>query len=221
VNILSIKHQSSITHQLKIMKKQFFLALLFAGSLVACTTQTQIQNSWRDPNVTIQNPGVHKIVVAALLYDQGVRRQVEDYMASLYPGKATPSYLISGDSLMTNEDEYSQKLQNEGYDGIVIMKQVNMNISQHYVAGQFPAYYHTWGGYWGNGWGTSYYFPGSPGHFATDRTWIVQVNVYSLPKNALIWSANTKTTDPGGRVPLFEDVCNAIRYQMKSEGFLK
>ena len=105
------------------------------------------------------------------------------------------------------------------------MKQVNENVSQHYVPGQYPSYYTTWGGYWGNGWGgprwgATYYNPGTPGHVRTDRTWIVQVNVYSLEPNKLIWSANTRTTDPGGRIPLFDDVCKAVRAQMKSDGFL-
>lgn len=206
--------------------KQSILLMFVVCSLFACTSPSQIVSSWKDPNTSIKNPGTHKIVVAALIYDQGVRRQVEDYMASLYPGTATQSYLIlGGDSLINNEDAFSQKLKSEGYDGIVIMKQVNENISQHYVPGQFPSYYNTWGGYWGNRWGgpvwgATYYNPGTPGHIRTDRTWIVQVNVYSLVTNKLIWSANTRTTDPGGRIPLFDDVCKSVRSQMKSDGFL-
>ena len=106
------------------MKKLFLLAF-FVSSLFACTSPTQIVSSWKDPNTTVKDPGVHEIVVAALIYDQGVRHQVEDYMASLYPGVATQSYLIlGGDSLISNEDAYSQKLRGQGYDGIVIMKQV-------------------------------------------------------------------------------------------------
>src|ERR1700712_2544110 len=212
------------------MKKFIPLAFILFG-LFSCSSPTQIVDSWKDPNVSIQNPHIHKVVVAALIYDQGVRRQVEDYMASLYPGTAMQSYLIlGGDSLITNEDAYSQKLKTEGYDGIAIMKQITENTSQHYVPGQYPSYYSTWGGYWGNGWGgpgfgpgwgATYYNPGTPGHIQTDRTWIVQVNVYSLEPNKLIWAANTRTTDPGGRIPLFDDVCKAVRAQMKSDGFLK
>jgi hypothetical protein len=207
------------------MKKNFVFAFLVFG-FFACSSPTQILNTWNDPNVKISNPGVHKIVVAALLYDQGVRRSVEDYMSSLYPGVATPSYMIFGDSLVTDEHGESQKLKDQGYDGIVIMKQVAENTSQHYVPGMMPSYYTTWGGYWRNGWGgpgwgSTYYNPGTPGYVRTNRNWFVQVNVYSLINNQLIWSAETKTTNPGGRMPLFQDVCNRVRSQMKKEGFLK
>jgi hypothetical protein len=212
------------------MKKLLFAAIgtfIISATIIGCVTPTKVVSSWRDPSVTINNPSAHKIVVAALIYDQGVRRQVEDYMASLYPGVASPSYtVLGGDSLLSNEAAANLTLKKLGYDGIVIMKQVTENTSQRWVPGQFPSYYSTWGGYWGYGWGgprwgATYYNPGTPGHFRVDRTWTVQVNAYSLEPNRLIYAANTHTTDPGGRVPLFEDVCNAVRKQMKADNFLK
>jgi hypothetical protein len=207
------------------MKRNLFFSILVLAGFTACSP-TQVVSSWRDPATTVKNPQAHKIVVGALIWDQGVRRQVEDYMASLYPGSATQSYLLfGGDSLLTRgEGFYNQRLLNEGYDGIVLMRQVSENTTQHYVPGQPPSFQTTWGGYWGGGWGgnyaTTWYNPGTPGYVHRDWTWYVQVNAYSLPQNKLVWSGNTKTTDPGGRVPLFEDVCNAVHKQMKKDGFL-
>lgn len=212
------------------MNKLLIVAIsifLLCATIIGCVAPTQVVSSWRDPNVIITNPGAHKIVVAALIYDQGVRREVEDYMASLYPGVASPSYtVLGGDSLLANEAAANLTLKSLGYDGIVIMKQVTENTTQYWVPGQFPGYYSTWGGYWGRGWGgprwgATYYYAGTPGHFHVDRTWSVQVNAYSLEPNKLIYSANTHTTDPGGRVPLFIDVCNAVRKQMKADNFLR
>jgi len=215
--------------------KQIFISALIVSLLFACTTPTKIENSWRDPTVKNIDPALHKIVVAALLTDQSVRRQVEDYMVSIYDGQATQSYLVlGGDSIPSNEDVYNQKLKTDGFDGIVIVKQVNVLVHQHYVPGQAPSYYNTWGGYWGNGWGYRWggwggyggwggtmYNPGTPGYVQTDHTWDVEVNIYSLLKNSLIYSANTLTKNPGGRVPLFQDVCKTVKKQMKAEGFLK
>ena len=138
---------SFATVKIKIMKKKILLVLIVCNSL-AGKAQSIIINSWRDPSTTIQNPGMHKIVVAALIYDQGVRREVEDYMVTLYPGVATQSYQVMGeDSLVTNENAQSQKLKSLGFDGIVIMKQVAENTSQQYIPGQMPSYYYVKGGY--------------------------------------------------------------------------
>lgn len=195
-------------------------AFLMAGLFTACSP-TQITSSWRDPNTTIQNPSAHKIVVAALINNQATRRQVEDYMASLYPGTATPSYQVfGGDSLIKNEQQYNQLLKDKGYDGVVIMRQTNEITTSNYVPGTPPTVYHTWYRYWNRGWGQSYYYPGTPGHYETNRTWRVEVNAYSLEKNDLVWSANTSTTNPGGMEPLFHDVCDAVKKQMKKDGFL-
>jgi hypothetical protein len=200
--------------------------VLLSVFIYSCTSPTRVLNSWKDPNTTITKPGVHKILVAALLYDQGVRRQVEDYMASLYPGEAVQSYqILGGDSILTDEHGESQRLKDQGFDGIVIMKQVAQNTTQRYIPGTMPSYYTSWGGYWGYGWGPrygmTYYNPGTPGYVQTNHHWYVQVNVYSLISNKLIWTANTETTNPGGRIPLFTDVCNAVKRQMKYDGFLK
>lgn len=205
--------------------KKTLLALLVVAGLASCSSPTKIVNSWRDPETTIKNPRIHKIVVAALIVDPGVRRQVEDYMASLYPGTATQSYEIFGqEPLGNNEEQYNQMLKNQGYDGIVIMRQTNENTSQHYVPGMAPEYYNTWGSYWHHGWGGGWhsgmYMPGTQGHVETDRTWTVQVTAFSLLANKMIWSGDTKTTNPGGHVPLFEDVCKAVRKQMKTDGLL-
>jgi len=203
--------------------KQKMLLLLFAASnlLFSCAAPSRIVNSWKDPGTSI-DPSIHKIVVAAIIYDPALRRQVEDYMVSLYPGMATQSYVLFGaDPLNGNEENHNQTLKAQGYDGIVIIRRTNENVNQHYVAGQMPTYYHTWDGYWHNGWSATYIDPGTPGHLATGRTWMVQVTVFSVQENKLIWSANTSTTNPGGGVPLFDDVSNAARAKMKADGFLK
>jgi hypothetical protein len=206
--------------------KKHILTILSLCSVLAVSAQSEVINSWRDPNTSIKNPGFHKVIVAALLHDQGVRRQVEDYMVTLYPGNAMQSYQLIGDSLVMDEATESQEFKKQGYDGIAIIKQTDEQTSQQYIPGRMPSYYNTWGGYWGwRGWGgphwVTHYNPGTPDRVQNSKTWFVQVNVYSLETNKLIYSANTRTTHPGGRVPLFEDVCNAVRTQMSAVGFLQ
>jgi hypothetical protein len=204
------------------MKKKLILALIVLAPF-AVSAQSAIINSWSDPNMGSQNLTVHKMVVAALIYNQGVRRIVEDYVVSLYPGMATQSYILMGDSLVTDEAGESQKLKSQGFDGILMMKQTGDNDQQQYIPGRAPVSYTTWGGYWG--WGgpsvVNHYNPGTPGHVQNTYTWFVQVNLYALNTNNLIYTANTSTVRPGGTVPLFEDVNNAIRSQLSTDGIIQ
>jgi len=202
------------------MKKffQFIFSLLsFQFMLTACGPSTKIVNSWRDPDVVVHTNELHKFVVAALLKNESVRRATEDKMASFNPGKAIPSYQIFGTTAIKENDEYyMNKLKQEGYDGIVILRLTKVDKDSRYVPGTYPAYYGSWRGYYGAAWGGYY----DPGYYTTDKTFYVEVNVYSLPRDKLVWSGVTSTINPSSGDELFTSVINTVQQKMKEEGFL-
>ncbi|MBS1600068.1 MAG: hypothetical protein JST75_17715 [Bacteroidetes bacterium] len=198
--------------------KKYFLLSFIAISIFACGPSTKIVKSWRDPQVTIDTTMIHKFVVAALLKNETVRRSVEDQMAARYPGKAVQSYSIFGNTELTqNDDFYAKKLNGEGYDGVVVMRLVKVDKDRRYVPGSYPAYYGTWRGYYGYAW-PNYY---DPGYYTTDKTFYVEVNVYSLLRNKLIWTGITSTINPTSGDQLFSGVTKAVNQKMIQEGFLK
>lgn len=61
---------------------------------------------------------VRQFVIAALLKNPAVRRQVEDQIAAQFPGKAVQSYKELGENELKDDDAmYNQKLKNDGFDG--------------------------------------------------------------------------------------------------------
>ena len=201
------------------MKKQaVFLILVFIAIMSACSPRARIIISWRDPESSIDTRKINKFMVAALLKNQSVRRTVEDNMASLVPGKAIPSYQeLGSDSLKENDAIYNQKLKAEGFDGVVVMRLVNTQTTERFIPGSYPVTYGTWGRYWSMSW-TSFY---TPGYYTTDKTFQVEVNVYSLRQDKLIWSATSSTVNPQGKTELFDGVSRAVYRRMKKEGFLQ
>src|ERR1700710_2686034 len=140
--------------------KMFYVMGVALVLLTSCSTP-RIVNSWRDPSVTIDTASLNKFMVAALLKNQTVRRQVEDQMAAMVPGKAIQSYKEFGmDELKDNEEVYNQQLKAKGFDGIVMMRIASIDSSKRWVAGTYPAYYYGgWRGYWGVSW-SGFYRPG-------------------------------------------------------------
>lgn len=185
---------------------------------VACGPSTHIVNSWRDPSTVIDTANIHQFVVAALLKNPTIRRQVEDDMAARFPGKAVQSYKELGDGALNEDDEmYNQKLKKDGFDGVVLMRLVDVNRSTRYVPGSNSPYYMSWGRYWRYSW-TGFY---DPGYYTTDKSYDVEVTVYSLKKDKLIWTANTTTINPASRDELFSDVSKVVLQRMQKEGFLR
>jgi hypothetical protein len=186
--------------------------------LASCVTSTHIVESWRDPSVVVDTAMIHQFVVAALLKSQTTRHVVEDDMAARFPGKAVQSYKVLGDDeLKGDEDMYNQKLKAAGFDGVVVMQLVDVNKQTRYVPGSYPVYFGSWRRYWGYSW-AGYY---DPGYYTTDKSYDVEVTVYSLKRDKLIWTATTSTVDPPGRQELFASVGKAVLDKMSKEGFLQ
>jgi hypothetical protein len=197
------------------IKQIIFISLIFA-SLVSCNP-TRIVTSWRDPEATINSSQLNKFVVAALLKNQTVRRRTEDIMASYFPGKAVQSYKELGEAaLPENNDVYDKKLKAEGFDGIVIIRLLQVDRDKRYVPGDFPGYYRSWGFYYGAAWSGF-----TPGHYTTDKIYDIEVNVYSFKRDKLIWSATTSTVNPEDRDELYDGVIRSVKSRMEKEGFLK
>jgi hypothetical protein len=198
--------------------KSALTSICMASLLAACGTTTHIVSSWRDPTVVVDTTKIHQFVVAALLKNQTTRHLVEDDMAARFPGKAVQSYKVLGDAeLKDSEEVYNQKLKDDGFDGVVVMQLVAVKKQTYYVPGAYPLYYGSWRRYWGFSW-AGYY---DPGYYTTDKSYDVEVTVYSLNRNKLIWAATTSTVDPPGRQELFASVGKVVLDTMGREGFLQ
>ena len=97
------------------------------------------------------------------------------------------------------------------------MSLVNISKETRYVPGSYPMYYNSWRGYYGYSW-SGYY---DPGYYTTDKLYHVEVNVYSLTRDKLIWTGFTSTINPTGHAEMFDEVSKVVYQKMQKEGFLQ
>ena len=196
--------------------KQVLILVLGAALLASCSS-TKITNSWRDPSVTVNEASISKVLVAALLKNETVRRQVEDQMASLLPGKAVQSYKVFGLKQLTEDDNvYERRLNTDGFDGIVMMRIASIDSTTRLVTGNYPMYYGSWRRYWAASW-MGYY---EPSYYTTDKTYNVEVTVYSLKQNKLIWTGTSTAVNPSGSSKPYENISKEVYKKMKEQQFL-
>jgi hypothetical protein len=199
------------------MKKCVF-PLFFYFLFLSCGTSTKIIHSWRDPDVVIHTETANKFVFAALLKNETIRKRTEDLMTDYYPKKAVPSYKEWGtDTLKNNIGFYNEGLKNDGFDAVVILRLVKIDKAHPYVHGIYPAYYNSWLGYYNYAWKIYY----NPGNYIIEKTYYVEINVYSLVRNKMVWTGITSTINPSGSDELFDDVINTVNEKMRKEGFLQ
>ena len=130
-------------------------------------------------------------------------------VASLKNVQGVPSY-----SYLSNSDtaraSVEEKLKNDGFDGIVVMRLTTVDKSLNYVPGTT---YGGWYGWYGGGY--------SSGYYSEDKTYYVETNFYSLTSQKLLWSGTTSTLNPSKLDRSLDDVISAIRSEMQKQGLLK
>jgi len=197
----------------------FFLAIV--STLISCGTTAHIENSWRNPEVSVDVTRLNKVLIVALLKDETNRRAAEDQMATLLPGKAIASYNYFPKNISTeNEESIQEKIKDDGFDGIVIMRLADVEKDIQYVHNStypYPGYYRRFWGYYWNAWNAFY----DPGYYRTTKTYTVETNVYSLKRDQLIWSSTTSSVDPANVQKLMNASANVVFKEMKKQGFLQ
>lgn len=192
---------------------------LFAVLVIfySCGTTARIEKSWRDPEVKVDVSGLNKVLVVALLNSEANRRSTEDKLSELLNGKGVQSYnYLTKDITKERQESIKEKLKEEGFDGVVIMRLADVDKDVQYVPGQYPIYYGRFWGYYWNAWNAYY----DPGYFKTTKTYTVETNVYSLRRDKLIWSGITSSVDPSNLNKLMDAVAMTVYKHMQREGFL-
>jgi hypothetical protein len=190
-------------------------AAALAVLLLACSSSnTAVVSSWKDPTAPARD--YKKVLAVFITSDAAVRRTAEDELARKIGG-GTPSYLVLPDSVLRDGARAKAIVQQQGFDGAVIMRPVALDKETSYVPGSayaVPVGYRSMWGYWGTGWGYAY----EPGHYTQDKVVYIESNVYSIADEKLVWSSRTKTYNPENVKALVDDIVDQFVAEMKRQG---
>lgn len=174
--------------------------------------------SWRDPAVTVQEGSLNKVLFIALLKDEATRRAAEDQLVGLAKSTGVASYNYFGNNIEAiNAPGMNDQMIRDGFDGVVIMRLVDLTKEQTYVPGTtYPSYYGSPYGYYGYA-APMYY---DPGYVRTDVTYTVETNIYSTKLGKLVWTGTTNTVNPSDLGTSVREIVEQIHWKMVKEGFL-
>jgi hypothetical protein len=179
------------------------LMISLIGIVYGCAPSTKILGSWKSPEA--EAAGYSNLFVAALIGDNYVtKKTIEEDIDELLSQKGVqaisnlesikPGMILTND----NKDQVINEIKNSGKDGIMTIAIIDQTNETRYVPGTSysPMYYGggygRFGGYYGMYGPASY----SPGYYATDKNFYVEINLYDASTQALVWSAQSETTNP-------------------------
>ena len=196
------------------------LALMAAG----CGATTKFVSTWKNPEVApIPKAKGQTVIACVAVEDKYIRHDAEDALVAALNKrgqKGIPSYTLLPPGL---KDEALAKaaFEKSGAKAVVVMRpiaadqQVSVSTTSVYAGPYYGGY---WGGYYGYGWGRPY----SATTVSTDTILIVETLFYSLEQNKLIWSGQSKTTNPSEVGSFVRELVEAAAWEMnKAKVFTK
>lgn len=193
--------------------KQTLIFLAFILFTTACTIPAKIVNTYREPGVVIQPDDLEYILLGVMARNESQRKIAEDKIAKKYP-KLIPSYnyfpLGAG---VTETTKAKRIIKEEGFDGVLLLRLVDEENKVVYSSERQDA------GYWDshNGFWSKYY---EPGYYATESMYYVEVRLYRLTDEKLVWSGLSNVIDPTRIDFAVQSVLEATLKEMRAEGFL-
>ncbi|MDQ6843276.1 MAG: hypothetical protein M3Z92_02835 [Bacteroidota bacterium] len=208
------------------MKNIKNLVLFAAFSLLAACSSTKVTSSWKAPEATAANLSMKKIMVAALLPDRNrdLQRTMEKQLVSELNSKgiqAISAYEVYGPKYFPKgEQKAVDKLRESGVDGFLTIVLLDKSKEKNYNPGYSQiepiGYYRNWFGYYRTVYGRVY----TPGYYTTQNKYYWESNLYSLPDEKLIYSAQSQSFDPSSVAQLANDYSNKILNDMAKQGLL-
>ena len=191
----------------------------FAGAALAATT---LRSTWRAPDA---QPGTFrgkKVVALFVSPDEQERRGVEGLLAdqlTMRGAQGVPAVALIPQDEIRDEAIVRPRLAAAGVAGAVVFRLV----SEERKLGHLGTYYGNktyaslWGGYWGVGWDGVY----APGDLITQADIHVEVLVYDLEQNKLVWAGQSSTTNPRSADKLIREVVKKVAAEMKKAGLIQ
>jgi hypothetical protein len=203
----------------------FRLLTVGAGAwlLAACASSSAFDTSWKAPEATPLKIEGAKVAAIAMMENESSRRAAEDALVrelNERGAKGVAMYTIMPGASPGNETEVRAALDGMGFAGAVVLRPVNRRtelVSEPIFVGQ--DYVRLWDGYYGFGWNDPWRIT-VVNDVQTRLLVSIEVLVYSLRQNRLVWGGQTTTTDSPSVARLVDTTAKRVAKELERQGLL-
>jgi hypothetical protein len=192
--------------------------------LAAACASTSFVSTWKNPAAEPGNFQGQKVAALVMSQDQAVRFGAEDALARELTARGAvgiAAYSLIPKELIQDKEKAKEFMEKANVAGVVAMrvlgkdKEVTQSPGMYYAA---PTYASFWGaGYYGYGWAGVY----SPGYVQTDTIVTVEILVYALKQDKLVWAGQSETTNPSKVGPFIHELTVKAAAEMKKQGLIR
>lgn len=206
--------------------KKILISTVLIIFFIGCST-SKITNSWKLSNMPVKK--YNKIMVIGLIQnnDRDLRGKMENHLvADLaeigYAGISSLNEYGPKSFENSKEVEVLTKLGNSAVDAVITIVLLDKQKEKYYIPGR--VYYSPYTIYQRRFWGyytTIYDRVYTPGYYREDTKYFWESNFYDIETKELLYSAQTKSFDPGSAESLAHEYGQIILNDMVKQGVLQ
>ena len=203
--------------------------ILIAFILVSCSTSTSITGSWKSDDFT-PNDQHGKVFIAALTPATNVQNSIENSLAAAARERgieaATSHQVFTKKFTKDNQpskEEILKIVKEQNATAIFTVTLKDQESETRYVPGTTSYYTPMNYGYYGrfnNYYNTVYPMTYDPGYYTEDKIYYLESNLYDTNTEELIWSAQSKTVNPGDVASFAKGYTKAMIKELIKDGVL-
>jgi hypothetical protein len=187
------------------------IAGLLSGLVACSSTSTKLSMKWKEPTLQGET-SFKKVVTVGVSPDVRWREIVEDEL-SILARNAVPAYSIIPEADVRNVELAKRILKSGGYDGVIVLRLVGVDEESTLVSGApaaWGSYYGSMWSYWGYAWPTVY----NPGYLRTDRYQVVEILIYRVADEKLLWAGRTRSLEPSSVRAMTGEIVKEVREEL-------
>jgi len=190
-----------------------FICLLFIAGIASAT---KMKSSWKNPEAKPEDLKFKKVLVVVIVRQPYTRKIAEDKAVRVLQAnhnvEATPSYTIFED-VDTDKDAAKAKIQEMGFDGIVLIRQADQPDTKKYDEKEAQSW-NDYNWFWGI-WGGTY-----NAQFRDDNLLYLETLLFSVKDQKLIWAGITETKNPKNPAQVVGELAEENAKYLQKEGLI-
>jgi hypothetical protein len=210
------------------MKKlHLFSVILLISLITGCSPSTKILGSWTSPSKPAG--GYNNIFVTAITENLLARQEVENDIDEILKREginAASSFEIIPPGFVPSaatKDKIINAIKAKGHDAALTVALLDQTTETRYVPGTAMYSPMVYGGAYRSFYGYySYYSPAmyTPGYYESDKKYYIEMNLYDLSTEELVWSSQSETTNPSSVEGFAEAFSQTVVGQLIKDGLI-
>lgn len=201
---------------------KYILISLLAGNCLFMTGcySTRIISTKSNSSHEVNYSSLKKILVASFLLNDNRRIQSENEIVHFLKGKGIASHTLFSKNLDIKNESFQRILEEQKFDGAILLRLIDIDREVYVRPGapfsSYPNYYQNFNGLFYRSWEIY----SMPDHYINMKTYTVEITLFSIPQDKIIWTAITESISPSSIEQMTKEIAKVVYKKLKKEGLL-